>query len=126
MKGEGCIVEVNGEVGIGKTRLVQESAELFSNWGGIVISAGGVSFSTLPPFYLFTTILKDMYIRYRDLFLRVLENLSGEYRKRIEYVVVNKLDIEKEPGIFQDSILNFFKVLSVLNPVMLILDDPVG
>jgi predicted ATPase len=130
IEGHGSCIFIQGERGIGKSRLVRELAAIAKTFGVRVIESKAVH--SLPtPYYVFATCLKSYTATFTDTehlpfcLLPTAKLLpeteaagGGEQRELLE-----NIDFSRERYRLHESVLRFITTLAQRHPLLLIIED---
>jgi class 3 adenylate cyclase/tetratricopeptide (TPR) repeat protein len=134
-RGEGSVVVLSGEAGVGKTRLADEAGRHAEKVGFRVLRGRGSRSDTVTPYVLWSEVVREFV---RDapnpLLYKMSANCSSEL-VRLVPELADRLGPASEPGLsdpeqarlrFFEGIAQFFENLARESPYLLILDDLQG
>ncbi|MGA7475847.1 MAG: AAA family ATPase [Thermoplasmata archaeon] len=131
-RGEGSILILSGEAGIGKTRLVEEAMRRMEALGLRSLKARGLPGDTSPPYSYWAEVARE-YLR--DLAPALLAKVVGEQAADIAKLAPELterlgnpgappgLDPDQERLRFYDGIVRFFENIARQTPLMIFFDD---
>ncbi|MGB8656405.1 MAG: tetratricopeptide repeat protein [Candidatus Zixiibacteriota bacterium] len=137
LENQGCFVLIEGETGIGKTRLVERFLETTKPQGATVILGHGYH-KEISPYRLFSEMLRNYFssidydTRYLaplldNLTIALLEKIIPEIKPYIPFdvsrITVPPLSPKEEKQRFYDLLLLFFLKLSHRSPLILTIED---
>jgi len=131
-RGEGSVVALSGESGVGKTRLAEEAGHQAEKYGFRVLRGRGSRSDTVAPYGLWSEVVREFV---RDspnpLLYKMSTNCSAEL-VRLVPDLSDRLGADFEPGPpdpeqarlrFFEGIARFFENLAKESPYLLILDE---
>jgi len=131
--GEGLVILVEGEAGVGKTRLMEEISGDIQWRGGQVLRGGGREMEVLPPFGPLIEALRSALspLRARQLsqvvektWLEVLAPLLPELAAILpEHLPVPPLNYDQEQVRLLEAFVCFLKAWGKITPLVMILED---
>jgi len=131
-RGEGSILILSGEAGIGKTRLVEEAMRRMQSFGIRSLKARGLPGDTSPPYSYWAEVTRECL---RDLEPALLQKVVGEQAADIGKLApeltarlgtptaLPSLDPDQERLRFYDGIVRFFETIARQTPLMIFFDD---
>ena len=124
--GESKSVELVGDPGIGKTRLLEELAALASQRGQLVLSGAASEVERDVPFWVFVNALDD-YVRALD--ARLLDLVDADARAELANVFPSLSRLARDPVLQHErhrthrAVRELLERLAAARPLVLILDD---
>lgn len=134
-KGEGKVLFITGEIGIGKTRLIKEAMRYADLIGFKIFEGRAHAQKIMPPYFLFGSLIKNI-IRVSEpqMIKKVLKEISA-WKRGLRWIIP---DIPVGKGIKKglgqgtkevqkhylfEAIINFLVQISKYGPILLFLDD---
>jgi len=132
--GSGSVTVVHGELGIGKTRLLEEVAALVSSKGGLVASGNWYESAHVPAYVGFLEAFQHILAGHADAFrdsldlqsphVRELARLGPDIARSISLDLAGLPADNQEPyGLWRGVLLLLEAACSITTPVVLVLDD---